>query len=343
MGFPRNSTTLLIVTPYLAAANNGNWRTAARWAGLLARDYRTIVQAVDATTGDEGDVLVALHARRSHAAVAKWRERHEHGLIVVLTGTDLYRDVPEQESRALASLATADRLIVLQDDALGAVPAAWWAKVDVVYQSAPALAPWRRKSRVRLSCVFVGHLRPEKDPATVLAAWQHLPSSLPIDLTLMGEGLDESLARQAQRAASGDRRIQWLGAQPHAAARQAIRRAHLLICASRMEGGANVVVEAITAGTAVVASRMSGNVGMLGRDYSGYFEVGDAKALASVLRRCHEERAFLDVLQREGAVRAPLFSPQAERAALRRVVERVAGASRDPTPPPPASVSLLEP
>jgi putative glycosyltransferase (TIGR04348 family) len=316
----------LIVTPYLAAANNGNWRTAARWAQLLSRDYRTIVQACDAAIPEAADALVALHARRSHAAVGRWRERHEHRLIVALTGTDLYRDVPEHDPAALASLAAADRLIVLQEDALNAVPARYRPKASVVYQSAPLLARWGRKSRTRLACVFVGHLRPEKDPLTVLEAWRQLPPSVAITLTIVGEGLDKALVEQVSAAAARDGRIQWLGPQPHGSTRQAIRRAHVLICASRMEGGANVVVEAITSGTAVVASRMSGNLGMLGRDYRGYFEVGDPAGVAALLLRCRADPGFLGSLEREGASRAPLFAPEAERERLRAVVDAVVGA-----------------
>jgi len=276
----------------------------------------------DAPLPDAADVMVALHARRSHPAVARWRERHRNALVVALTGTDLYRDVPEGDADALASLAAADRLVVLQQDALAAVPAAYRGKVDVVYQSAPTLERWTRKSASRLSCVFVAHLRPEKDPRTVLEAWRRLPKHAPITLSIVGEALDKTLAAEVIAAAAEDTRIQWLGPRSHAWTRQAIRRAHVLVCASRLEGGANVVAEAITAGTAVVASRMSGNLGMLGHDYAGYFDVGDGAALADRLQRCREEPGFLDVLERQGAARAPLFLPGAERSALRAVLQR---------------------
>ena len=68
-----------------------------------------------------------------------------------------------------------------------------------------------------------------------------------------------------------DPRYRWTGALPHGLTRCAIRNAHLLVHPSLMEGGANVIVEAITAGTPVIASRVSGNVGMLGRNYPGLF------------------------------------------------------------------------
>jgi glycosyltransferase involved in cell wall biosynthesis len=90
-----------------------------------------------------------------------------------------------------------------------------------------------------------------------------------------------------------------------------------------MEGGANAIVEAVTAGTPVLASRISGNVGMLGPDYPGYFEVGDAAGLARLLRRSVEERRFVASLERACARRRPLFRPEAEARALRRVVAGV--------------------
>jgi glycosyltransferase involved in cell wall biosynthesis len=92
-----------------------------------------------------------------------------------------------------------------------------------------------------------------------------------------------------------------------------------------VEGGANVIVEAVTAGTAVVASRISGNVGMLGPDYPALFEPRDASALAAFLVKAWKEPAWRDVLWNACAKRAPLFRPEAERAALVEVLgERVA-------------------
>ncbi len=322
--------TLVIVTPYAAAANNGNWRTAARWARLLAPRYRTIVQAGAAAPVDRAaDALVALHARRSRPPIAAWRAAHPgRPLVVALTGTDLYRDVAAADADALASLAEADRLIVLQEDARAFVPAPFRAKVDVVHQSARALKPRLDKPADRLDCVFVAHLREEKDPRTVFEAWRRLPAEAPIGLAIVGAALDPALGDEARALAAADLRVRWLGAKSHAWTRQAIKRAHVLICASRMEGGANVVVEAITAGTPVVASRMSGNLGMLGADYGGYFPVGDAAALAQLLLRIERDAALSNRLAGQCARRAPLFAPEAERAALLDVLARAMAAKR---------------
>jgi putative glycosyltransferase (TIGR04348 family) len=316
---------LLLVTPYTASANNGNWRTATRWAHLLAPEYRALLQTPDQPVRGgraAGAVaMIALHARRSRAAIASWRLRApRHPLVVALTGTDLYRDVPAGDREALASLDDADVLVVLQDDALRHLPARHHAKACVVYQSARALVAYPRKAASRLHCVMVAHLREEKDPRTVFAAWRRLPADLPATLTVIGSALDPALGADAAALAADDARVRWLGPRPHAWTRQAIRRAHLLVVPSRMEGGANVVVEAVTAGTAVIASRMSGNLGMLGDDHPGLFPVGDADALAALVDRACRDRTFLAQLQAAGERRAPRFAPEAERAALRAAV-----------------------
>ena len=313
--------TLLVVTPSLASANNGNWRTATRWARLLSARYRVIVQSVeDPVTGagrDAAIAMIALHARRSRPAIAAWRKaRPDRALIVALTGTDLYKDLPAGDTGTRESIAAADRLIVLQDDAPQFVPEVDRSKIDVVFQSARTLAPWPRKRKDRLDCILVAHLRPEKDPATVFSAWRTLSAELPIYLSVVGEALDAALGDAARALSASDSRVRWLGPLPHAKTRQAIKRAHLLLCPSRMEGGANVVVEAVTAGTPVIGSRMSGNIGMLGPDYGGYFPVGEAAALAALLARVWRSPGLYNALSSQCLRRSVLFTPMAECAAL---------------------------
>ena len=272
---------------------------------------------------DRAAAMIALHARRSRTAIERWKaERPDRALVVVLTGTDLYRDVVAGDVDACRSLHDADRLVVLQPDALDALPAPVRDKADVVYQSARPLAAFQGKSAHRLHCLLVAHLREEKDPRTVFDAWRHLPSHVPATLSIVGAALDPALGDAARALGVDDPRVHVLGARPHAWTRQAIKRAHLLIVSSRMEGGANVVVEAVTAGTPVVASRISGNLGMLGHDYPGYFGVGDAGDLATLVERACRDRRFLALLTAACCARAPRFAPEAERAALAATVER---------------------
>ena len=93
-----------------------------------------------------------------------------------------------------------------------------------------------------------------------------------------------------------------------------------MVISSIMEGGANVVIEAVTAGVPVLASRISGNIGMLGRDYEGYFPVGDDAALAALLERASREARFLARLRAQCARRATLFSPERERQEVLRLL-----------------------
>jgi glycosyltransferase involved in cell wall biosynthesis len=129
--------------------------------------------------------------------------------------------------------------------------------------------------------------------------------------------------------ATVDPRVKWLGPRAHPRTRQAIKRAHLLIVPSRMEGGANVVVEAVTCGTPVLASRMSGNVGMLGADYPGYFPVGGTAELAALVARAARDRSFLALLDTCCRQRAPRFAPAAEASALHAVAADALHARKD--------------
>jgi putative glycosyltransferase (TIGR04348 family) len=322
--------SVAIVSPATAEANNGNWRTAERWARLLrgACDVRILSTWPDAQAAQD-DVLLALHARRSADAVQAWHEaRGARGLAVVLTGTDLYGDLAH-DARAQASVAWASRLVVLQDRALAALAPQHRAKAVVIYQSVATRRALPKPVR-HFTALMVGHLRAVKSPQTFFEAARLLRDDPAIRLRHIGAAEDPQWADQAratEREAPGYR---WLGPQPHGRTRAAIQRAHVLVHPSALEGGANVVMEAVCSGTPVLASRVDGNVGMLGEDYEGYFEHGDAAGLAALLRRCRAEQGadnpggtLLARLRAQCALRAPLFAPTAERARLLRLIHEL--------------------
>lgn len=263
--------------------------------------------------------MLALHARRSapsiHAWAAVWPGKP---LIVVLTGTDLYRDI-HTDANAQKSLALATHLVVLQDAGVQALPQAWQHKAHVVYQSAPPLLPAVKSTRT-FRAVMVGHLRQEKDPLTFMkTAGQAFAKG--VQFLQIGDALEDALAAVAQATAQRTPRYRWLGGLPRGDTRQHIRRAHVLVSCSEMEGGAQVIIEAIMAGTPVLASRISGNVGMLGADYAGYFETGDDAQLAAMVRRCVAEPAFLARLQQQCRERAPLFDAGREQRLVLNLVD----------------------
>lgn len=322
---------MVIVSPSLAAANNGNWQTARRWASLLraAHAVRITTRWPDGQAAQD-TVMLALHAARSAAAIQAWAaERGRAGLGVVLTGTDLYGEfagTPEVQR----SMELAQRLVVLQEQAPAALAPELRGKAHVICASAPARATLPKASR-RLRAVAVGHLRDVKGPRTLFEAARRLDPRAGIELRHIGDAqghwADEARATEAASSA-----YRWLGALPHPQACRWIQRAHVLVHPSLAEGGAHVVMEAVRSGTPVLASRIDGNVGMLGTDYEGYFEADDAAGLAALLLRCRADQAagqddpaatLLGRLRAQCEARAPLFDPAHERGALLHLVHHL--------------------
>lgn len=319
--FPaKRRPSVLIVSPARAEANNGNWHTAARWSRLLRSHFGIAV--VERWSGEACDVLVALHARRSAPSIHAWAAAHpERPLVVVLTGTDLYRDIRD-DAAAQRSLALATRLVVLQDQGPLELDLALRMKTAVIYQSAARLAPVPPPGKI-VRVVSVGHLRDEKDPLTFMRAAVRLAARADMRFEQIGAALERSFAEAARRTELANPRYRWLGGLPRPQTRQRIRRAHLLVNTSRMEGGAQVILEAAQSGTAVLASRIPGNLGMLGPDPAGGFDLGDDAGLARLIERACDDRRFLAQLRAETVARAALFDPAEEE---RRLVELIHGA-----------------
>ena len=316
---------VVIVSPALRDANNGNWQTARRWQDHLGKGYRVriVKDWPDDLVGDDA-AMIALHARRSAASIAAWSDAHPHrGLAVVLTGTDLYRDI-ESDMSARRSLEQAQVLVGLQELAPRTLPESLRGKMRVIFQSTRPRRP-HVKSPHRLRAVMVGHLRDEKSPQTLFAAARLIANRPDILIDHIGLALDPALGEAARATMVAAPNYRWLGGLPHESVLRRIQRAHLLIHTSRMEGGAHVIMEAVASGTPVLASAVDGNIGMLGESYEGYFPWDDAPALAALLLRCREggsgAGALIGRLAAQCRRRAPLFAPENERAALHRLVD----------------------
>ncbi len=320
---------IVIISPATAKANNGNWQTAARWARFLRERYRVTIATE--WQGARCDAMIALHARRSAASLAAFAAACPAlPSALALTGTDLYRDI-RNDPLAQRSLQLASRLVVLQEKGVLELPEALRARCAVIHQSAPALKPAQHSPRARhYDVIMVGHLRGEKDPATFMQAaplvrWPRTR------LLHVGGALEPELALLAEQTQRAEPRYHWLGNQAHARTRQLLRQSRLLVISSRMEGGANVIIEAVTSGVPVLATDIPGNRGMLGDDYDGYFPVGDSRALASLIDRCIDRPAFHAGLQAQCAQRAKLFAPERERAAVLQLADNMLTLNRNPT------------
>jgi putative glycosyltransferase (TIGR04348 family) len=311
---------IVIVTPALAEANNGNWQTARRWSLFLRQAYS--VSVVGRWSGGDEALMIALHARRSAASIAAWREHHPaRPLAVVLTGTDLYHDIGH-DAAAQRSLELGDCLVVLNELGALRLPAGLRDKTRVILQSAPARRPLAKPAR-HLRVLMVGHLRAVKAPETYFDAARLLAGRDDIFLDHIGAALEDELKAEAELAIRANPRYRWLGPLAHGATRSRIQAAHALVHPSRLEGGAHVVIEAIVSGTPVLASRIDGNVGLLGADYAGCFEPGDAAGLAALIERARDDALMLPALAAQCALRAPLFAPGRERAALNELTREL--------------------
>jgi len=308
--------TCAIISPALANANNGNWHTAARWQRFLAADADVSIAL--AWDGTPVDVMIALHARRSADSIARFARAYpDRPLIVVLTGTDLYRDI-KTNSVVLQSMQAATHLVVLQDQAMLELAPDLRDKARVIIQSAPRLARLT-PNKTTFDFVAVGHLRAEKDPLTLMRAVQALPAASPIRVIHIGDALDHALGDAARQTMAGCARYRWLGGLPRARTRHWIARSQALIHPSVMEGGANVIIEAVQSQVPVLASHISGNIGMLGEDYACYFPLGDAEALAMLMLRFASDQAFAAHLRAQCAARTTLFEPRREQQLVRQL------------------------
>ena len=325
-GRRRAAVRISLVTPAARGSRHGNRATAVRWASLL-RDLGHRVVVEETWSGRDTELLLALHARRSHSSITCFAAAHlDRPLVVALTGTDLYRDI-RSDVAARESLELATRLVVLQELGLDELEPALRRKARTIHQSAE---PFRRlppASRWFDVCV-AGHLRPEKDPLRPALAAALLPERSRIRVTHMGDARDEALALEVRARAAASPRYRWLGDVPRWRVRRLMARSRLLLHPSTLEGGANVVTEALASGLPLVAADIPGNVGLLGSGYAGLYPPGNEAALAQLLARVESEPALYALLARQCAARRPLTLPERERAALGELVEEALRAHR---------------
>jgi putative glycosyltransferase (TIGR04348 family) len=320
-----------IVTPAPPDSRYGNRITALRWARIFRRlgNRASILQAYD---GKPYDLLVALHARKSHPSIINFRRQNAAApVIVALTGTDLYRDI-RTNHLARESLDIATRIVVLQPKAVEELRPSWRDKTRVIYQSVEngqALTGTKSRSAKTRACdpeaskrssgsfdvCVIGHLRTVKDPFRTAMAARLLPDSSRIRVLQVGGAMTDAMADRARKEMSANKRYQWLGELPTAGVRRILKESCLCVLSSRLEGGANVLSEAIVASVPILASRIDGNVGILGVDYPGYFDVGDTKQLARLLTRAETSPDYLVELSVMGKSLALLADPVREEQA----------------------------
>jgi len=311
---------IVVITPPGPSTRTGNAVAALRWARILRQLGQRVTVAAD--YGDEpADAMVAIHAWRSAEAVHRFKSRYpERPLILQLSGTDIYQYINEDPEPTQRSLELADRLVALNSLAWRVVPKRFRKKLRVIFQSAPKPSVPRQPSRRCIDVSVIGHLRDVKDPLRAAEAARLLSPASRVRIVQIGRAYSAEWAAKAKAEMAANPRYLWRDDVPRAAVQKLLRQSHAMVLSSLSEGGANVISEAVVAGVPILASRMDGNVGLLGADYPGYFPVGDTKALARLLQRIEDDPRFLATLRRALVRRARLFRPEHEVAAWRRLL-----------------------
>jgi len=150
--------------------------------------------------------------------------------------------------------------------------------VDTEYFQ-PAAAPATGPPRL----LYIGRLVPDKDPDTLLQAFQlTIPAHPDAELWLVGEGPRQAALQELAARLSISPRVRFI--PPTDDLLPVLQQATLLVLSSRTEALPNVILEAMAAGLPVVATRVGGVPELVEPGVTGWLvPPGDAPALGAAL------------------------------------------------------------
>lgn len=195
------------------------------------------------------------------------------------------------EARRVEEFAPADRIRVIPPG------------IDLAEWQDPAGDRWPSPPLPDRYLLFLGRVAPNKGIPLLLEAMARLPPAERLPLVLMGRdwGERERLESLAQRLGLGPSLL-WLGhVADRGAYRAVVRRAAAVVLPSEWEAFGLVLLEAMAAGTPVVATAVGGVPEVLEAGRAGRLvPYGDAEALAAALRAVENDRPETARLVREG-------------------------------------------
>ncbi|MDA7626161.1 glycosyltransferase [Akkermansiaceae bacterium] len=294
-----------VASPYPLSELKGNSVTTDRIVAML-NEGGVEARGSHGNDGEPADILITLHAIKGAPAVFDFKKKTPNGrVIILLTGTDIYQGLAEGSQIGGDALQVADRIVVPQEAAIRKLPEKVRGKTVVIRPSLDPIAVKATSSQSPFVISVVGHLRPVKRPFLTIETLAQHPEWSDLEVWQIGQALDAEMRKTAEFWMEEDKRYRWCGGLPREESLALCAKSSLTINSSILEGGANAVLEAMTMGVPVLASRIEGNVGLLGDDYPGYFEEGEiAKALEAIMH----QRVDLDEWSRLLADRLPLFS-----------------------------------
>lgn len=307
-----------VASPYPLSELKGNSVTTKRIVEIL-QEGRIDARGSHLYDGLPADVLISLHAVKGAPAVEEFCEKRPEGRVVVLiAGTDLYDTLPKGSEAGYRALEKADRIVVVQETAVQRLPEIFQEKAVVVPNSLDPISVEANPGESPFIISVVGHPRPVKRPFLTIESVSKHPEWEDLEVWLIGKALDDESRRKAEEWGEKDARFRWFGGLPREEALKLLAKSNLTVNSSVSEMGANAILEAMTIGVPVLASRVEGNEGLLGEDYPGYF---DEDELENVLQAVVDKRVDLKEWVRLATERLPLFSRERESACWLELLE----------------------
>ncbi len=220
------------------------------------------------------------------------------------TDTHTYLASPVRRQLILQAIATGRRVICRSDDLRRRLAAAGAdsAKLCTIYNGIdPHLFCLRDQSTARAALslpedaslfLFVGNLRPVKNPLMLVAAFAEVRQSHPncdLRLLLIGQGEMRGEILSCAESLGVGSSVQLLGPKTSAEIAEYMAAANALCISSRLEGLPNVLLESLASGLPVVSTHVGGISELLHDGKQGWLvNEGDASGFAAAMSRLLE-------------------------------------------------------
>jgi glycosyltransferase involved in cell wall biosynthesis len=170
---------------------------------------------------------------------------------------------------------------------------------------------------------FAGRLTAQK---SLHVAVEDVAQAEGVVLLIAGEGPDRGpLERLAAELGIGDR-VRFLGPQPRRAVLELFRAADAAVLSSSWENFPHTVVEALTVGTPVLATRAGGVAEVVHDGENGLLvDGGDPGTLAAAIRRFFGDAELRERLRAAAGPSVAEYAPERILSQLEQTLQRVAG------------------
>lgn len=186
----------------------------------------------------------------------------------------------------------------------------------------PERLPERREDP-RFTVLGVGSLRREKGFENLIEAFSGFLNRTGADaeLVIAGKGILQEGLQQHVSALGLTERVRLIGELSHEEVYDWYRTAGCFVLSSISEGNPNVVLEALSQGTPVIATAVSGAEDIVEDGVSGLLvPPGSARALSEALERLYADPSLREQLGRNAFERAKQFSFDAHMQGLREIL-----------------------